>query len=152
MILQNQLLSVQQDRLLYVGESQCTGCNIYYFDADTLQPKSSFLKNGSGITNETRDIFHIGDSVFWANYCLSDTDAEKTIGRYGEWSHGSVNYASAELVSTFEGLFLTDTCECILNYADEEFYYEYILISKSNNIFFRSKDYDRNMIIGINFN
>ena len=74
----------------------------------------------------------------------------------GSWSedtadYGSVVFASEELVSTYEGLFLTDTYECIVDYFDAGFEFEYILVSDSYNIFFRRRTFDKNIIIGINF-
>lgn len=142
----------KKDNILYIGETACTGCGLYYFDATTLQLKSFFKKDNYGIMNHTRDIFHIGDEIFWGNYRLSDTNAKELIGRYGVAEYGSVNFASNAVVSTYEGLFLTDTYECIVNYFDDDFDYEYILVTDSYNVFFRDRDYlKRNIIIGVNF-
>ncbi len=142
----------KQDNILYIGETGSSGCAIFYYDATTLEFKSVFRKNNYGIFNHTRDIFHIGDEIFWGNYRLSDTNANQIVGRYGVGDYGSVNFASAELVSTFEGIFLADTYECIVNYFDADFDFEYLLVTKSYNIFFRDRDFDRNIIIGLNFN
>lgn len=101
--------------------------------------------------NHTRDIFHVGNEIFWGNYRLSDTNAKQTVGRYGVNNYGSVNFASKELVSTFEGLFLTDTYECVVNYFNAGFKFEYILVTKSYNIFFRARSIDKNIILGVNF-
>lgn len=141
----------KQDNILYIGETGSTGNTIFYYDATTLQLKSLFRKNDYGIMNHTKEIFHIGNEIFWGNYRLSDTNAKEIIGRYGEADYGSVNFASEELVSTFEGIFLTDTHECIVNYFDAGFKFEYILVTKSNNVFFRARSIDRNIIIGVNF-
>lgn len=62
-----------------------------------------------------------------------------------------MNFASKDFVSTFEGLFLTDTYECIIDYFDAGFKFEYMLVTKSDNIFFRARSIDRNIIIGVNF-
>ncbi len=126
----------KQDNILYIGETGTTGSTLFYYDATTLQLKSVFNKNDYGIMNHTRDIFHVGNEVFWGNYRLSDTNAKQIVGRYGVGDYGSVNFVSEELVSTFEGLFLTDTYECVVNYFDAGFKFEYILVSKSYNIFF----------------
>lgn len=141
----------KQDNLLYVGETGTTGSALYYYDATTLQLKSVFRKNDYGIMNHTRDIFHVGDEIFWGNYRLSDTNAKQIVGRYGVADYGSVNFASAELVSTFEGLFLTDTYECIVNYFDANFDFQYILVTRSYNVFFRERSFDNNIILGVNF-
>lgn len=141
----------KQDNVLYIGETGSSGCDLFYYDATTLQLKSIFRKNDYGMWNHTRDIFHVGDDIFWGNYRFSDTDANQIIGRYGAWNYGSVNFASNELVSTFEGLFLADTYECIINYADAGFKFEYILVTKSNSIFFRHRSIDTNIILGVNF-
>jgi hypothetical protein len=141
----------KQDNILYIGESGMTGSTLYYYDATTLQLKSLFRKDDYGIMNHTRDIFHVGNEIFWGNYRLSDTKAKQIVGRYGVANYGSVNFASKELVSTFEGVFLTDTYECIINYFDAGFKFQYILATKSNNIFFRARSIDRNIIIGVNF-
>lgn len=141
----------QEDRILYVGESGSSGSGLYYYDADTLTLKSSFKKNNYGITNHTREIFHVGDDIFWGGYRLSDTNARDLIGKYGTKSYGSVVFASEELVSTYEGLFLTETYECIINYFDAGFNFEYILVSDSYNVFFRQRSMDRNIIVGVNF-
>lgn len=141
----------KQDNILYIGETDSSGCALYYFDATTLQLKSKFEKNDYGIYNHTRDIFHIGDEIFWGNYRFSDTNAKEIIGRYGEGGYGSVNFASKDVVSTFEGLFLTDTYECIINYFDDDFPFEYVLVTKSNNVFFRKRGFDANIIVGVNF-
>ena len=101
--------------------------------------------------NHTRDIFHVGNEVFWGNYRFSDTDAKQIVGRYGEVDYGSVNFVSEELVSTFEGIFLADTYECIVNYFDAGFKFEYILVTESYNVFFRARAIDKNVIIGVNF-
>ena len=101
--------------------------------------------------NHTREIFHVGDQIFWGNYCLSDTNAKQLIGRYGTADYGSMVYASEDLVSTYDGIFLTDTFECIIDYDKTSFDYEYLLISESYNIFFRQRSYDAKVIIGINF-
>lgn len=148
---QPKLFLNKQDNILYIGETGTTGSTLFYYDATTLQLKSVFRKNGYGIMNHTRDIFHIGDEIFWGNYRLSDTDAKQIVGRYGEVDYGSVNFASEELVSTYEGIFLTDTYECIVNYFDAGFEFEYILVTESNNVFFRARSIDRNIILGVNF-
>ena len=101
--------------------------------------------------NHTREIFHIGDYVFWGNYCLSDTNAKELIGRYGTVSYGSLTFVSEDIVSTFEGIFLTETGEFIVDFSDAGFDFEYVLVSDSNNIFFRSRGLDTNLIIGVNF-
>ena len=141
----------KEDGILYIGECKSSGSAIYYYDADTLEQKSVFKKNNYGITNHTREIFHVGDMIFWGNYCLSDTVATQLIGRYGTADYGSVVFASEELVSTYEGLFLTDTYECIINYFDADFDFEYLIVSKSYNLFFRQRTFDKNIIIGLNF-
>lgn len=141
----------KQDNILYIGETGSTGSDLFYYDATTLQLKSVFQKNDYGIMNHTRDIFHVGDEIFWGNYRLSDTNAKQISGRYGEADYGSVNFASKEFVSTFEGLFLTDTYECIINYSDAGFKFEYILVTESNNVFFRARGIDSNIILGVNF-
>ena len=142
----------KEDRILYIGERGSSGSGIYYFDADTLALKSVFKKDNYGIFNHTREIFHIGDTIFWGNYCLSDTNANHLIARYGTAAYGSVVFATEELVATYEGVFLTDTCECIVNYFDANFEFEYILVSSSYNVFFRMRSYvDGNIILGINF-
>ena len=141
----------KQDNILYIGETGSSGSALYYYDATTLQLKSVFKKNDYGIMNHTRDIFHVGDEIFWGNYRLSDTNAKQISGRYGEADYGSVNFASKEFVSTFEGLFLTDTYECIINYFDAGFKFEYILVTESDNVFFRARSIDRNIILGVNF-
>ncbi|MBR5224008.1 MAG: hypothetical protein IKV81_07585, partial [Clostridia bacterium] len=141
----------KQDNILYIGETDNSGCVLFYYDATTLQLKSKFKKNNYGMWNHTRDIFHIGDEIFWGNYRFSDTNAKEIIGRYGEGEYGSVNFASKEVVSTYEGLYLTDTYECIINYFDDDFPFEYVLVTKSNNVFFRDRDFDANIIVGVNF-
>ena len=141
----------KQDNILYIGETGSSGSGLFYYDATTLQLKSVFKKNDYGIMNHTRDIFHVGDEIFWGNYRFSDTQAKQVVGRYGEANYGSVNFASEEFVSTFEGLFLTDTYECIINYFDAGFKFEYILVTESNNVFFRARSIDRNIILGVNF-
>ncbi|MBR6533135.1 MAG: hypothetical protein IKT44_01745 [Clostridia bacterium] len=141
----------KEDNILYIGETGHTGSTLFYYDATTLQLKSIFRKNDYGLFNHTRDIFHVGNEIFWANYRLSDTNANEIVGRYGEGDYGSVNFASEELVSTFEGIFLTDTYECVVNYFDARFRFEYILVTESNNIFFRARSIDKNIILGINF-
>ena len=141
----------KQNNILYIGETGHTGSTLYYFDAKTLQLKSLFRKNDYGIMNHTRDIFLIENEVFWGNYRLSATNAKQIVGRYGKVDYGSVNFASKELVSTFEGLFLADTYECIVNYFDAKFKFEYVLTTESNNFFFRERSFDKNIILGVNF-
>ncbi len=141
----------KEDRILYIGESQSSGSAIYYYDADTLSLKSVFKKDDYGITNHSREIFHVGNDIFWGGYRLSDTNAKHLIGRYGTNSWGSMTFASEELVSTYEGLFLTDTYECVINYREADFDFEHILVSDSYNVFFRKRYDDKNIIIGINF-
>ena len=141
----------KEDRILYIGESGTSGSDLYYFDADTLELKSVFTKNNYGIWNHTREIFHYGDEIFWGNYRLSDTDATELIGRYGTEDSGSLTFVSEEIVSTYEGLFLTETYECIVNYWEADFDFEYILISESYNVFFRQRSGDQNIIVGVNF-
>ena len=141
----------KQDNILCVGETGTSGSALFYYDATTLELKSVFRKSNYGLFNHTRDIFHVGNEIFWGNYRISDIDANQVVGRYGEADYGSVNFASNELVSTFEGLFLADTCECIVNYFDARFPFEYILVTKSYNVFFRARSVDKNIIIGVNF-
>ena len=140
-----------EDRILYIGETGSSGSALYYFDADTLALKSVFKKNDYGIMNHTREIFHYGDEIFWGSYRLSDTNAKELIGKYGTYDYGSVTFVSDEMVSTYEGLFLTDTYECVINYFNAGFKFEYILVSDSYNIFFRKRIGDENIIVGINF-
>lgn len=142
----------KQDNILYIGETGSTGSTLYYYDATTLQLKSMFRKNNYGIMNHTRDIFHVGNEVYWGSYCISDTNAKEIVGKYGVANYGSVTFASEELVSTFEGIFLADTYECVVNYFDAGFNFEYLLVTKSYNFFFRARSVDKNIIIGVNFN
>ena len=72
-------------------------------------------------------------------------------GKYGALDYGSVTFVSDELVSTYEGLFLTETYECVINYFDAGFDFQYMLVSDSYNVFFRKRIGDQNIIIGINF-
>ena len=141
----------KEDGILYIGETGTTGSAIYYYDANTLILKSVFKKDEYGIMNHTREIFHVGDYIFWGNYCLSDKNAKELICRYGTASYGSVTFASEEMVSTYEGLFLTDTGECVIDYYEAGFDYEYLMVSESYNVFFRERGYDVDTIIGVNF-
>ena len=145
------ILLNKEDNILYIGESRSTGSAIYYYDPDTLERKSKFEKDNYGITNHTREIFHVGDMIFWGNYCLSDTNAAELLARYGTATYGSVNFASEEIVSTYEGLFLTDTYECIVDYDDVQTEFQYVLVTESENIFFRTRSFDKNIIVGVNF-
>lgn len=141
----------KEDNILYIGETATSGSALYYYDATTLKMKGVFRKNNYGIFNHTKSIFHIDDEIFWGNYRFSDTDIKQIIGKYGEDDTGSVNFASKQLVSTYEGVFLTETYECIINYFDAKFEYEYILITESKNFFFRQRSFDKNIILGVNF-
>lgn len=141
----------KEDNILYIGETGSTGSTLYYYNATTLECNSFFRKNDYGIMNHTRDIFHIGNDIFWGCYRLSDTDANRIIGSYGSTNYGSMNFASAELVSTFDGIFLTDTYECIVDYFDAGFQFDYMLLTKSNNVFFRERGLNENIIVGVNF-
>jgi len=49
------------------------------------------------------------------------------------------------------GLFITDTYECVVNYFNAGFDFEYILISESYNFFFRERLIEKNIIVGVNF-
>ena len=140
----------KEDRILYVGECGSSGSALYYFDADTLEFKSSFKKGDYGIWNHTREIYHIGDDIFWGNYRLSDTNAKELIGQYGTASYGSIVFASNEVVSTYEGLFLTDTYECIINYYEAGFDFDCMIVSNDYNVFFRQSNPYGNIIIGVN--
>ena len=142
----------KEDGILYIGETNSSGSAIYYYDADTLEQLSVFKKDNYGLTNHIRDIFHVGDDIFWGDYRLSDTNAKELIGKYGSKSYGSTVFASENLVSTYDGLFLTDTYECIINYSNAGFDYDYLLVTESNNFFFRQRGYSVNTIIGVNFN
>ena len=141
----------KEDGILYIGETGTTGSAIYYYDANTLIQKSVFRKDNYGIMNHTRDIFHVGEYIFWGNYCLSDKNAKELIRRYGTANYGSVTFASEEMVSTYEGLFLTDTGECVIDYYEAGFNYKYVLVSESYNVFFRERGFEVDTIIGVNF-
>ena len=145
------ILLNKEDNILHIGESRSTGSTIYYYDATTLECLSMFRKDNYGLTNHTREIFHVGDMIFWGNYCLSDTNAAELLARYGTATYGSVNFASEEIVSTYEGLFLTDTYECIVDYDDVQTEFQYVLVTESENIFFRTRSFDKNIIVGVNF-
>ena len=101
--------------------------------------------------NHTREIIHIGDDIFWGNFRLSDVSPKQIIGKYGTAAYGSVTFASHELVATYEGLFLTDTYECVIKRSDTGFPFEYVLVSDSYHVFFRQRIFDKNVILGINF-
>ena len=141
----------REDGILYIGESGSTGSALYYYDAETMALLGMFEKNDYGIMNHTREIFHVDDRIFWGNYCLSDTNPKELVARYGTVDYGSMVFASEELVSTYEGLFLTDTCECIVDYFDAGSDFRYILVSESCNIFLRTRSFDTNIIVGVNF-
>ena len=144
------LLFNGEDGILYIGETESTGSTLYYFDAETLTVASAFRKNDYGILNHTREIIHVGDEIFWGSFRLSDTNAKELHGRYGGAnSWGSVTFASETLVSTYEGLFLTETYECVIDYARDGF--EYLLVTDSNHVFFRQRSGDKNVILGLNF-
>lgn len=142
----------EKDNLLYIGESRSTGSGIYYYDATTLELKSEFRKNGYGVNNHTRKIFHANDMVFWSYYALSDTDASRSIFTYGLTTSSSVTFANADVVATYEGLFLTNTYQLIVDCNDSSFYYQHLLITESNNVFFRNHDTNPKIIYGVNFN
>lgn len=141
----------KEDGILYVGETGITGSTLYYYDANSLLLKSMFKKNDYGIMNHSREIFHLGDEIFWGSYRLSDTNAKELVGKYGTADWGSMTFVSEDVVSTYEGLFLAGTYECIIDYHEAGFDFEYILISDSYNIFFRRRISDENIIIGVNF-
>ena len=141
----------KENNILYIGECNSNGSAIYYLDASTLALKSMFKKDNYGITNHTREIFHIGNDIFWGNYRLSDTNARELVGRYGTADYGSVTFASEEAISTYEGLFITETYECVIDYFDAGFNFEYILVSQSYNFFFRQRSFEKNIIFGVNF-
>ena len=141
----------REDGILYIGESQSTGSALYYYDAETMALLGMFEKNDYGIMNHTREIFHVDDRIFWGNYCLSDTNPKELVARYGTVDYGSMVFASEELVSTYEGLFLTDTCECIVDYFEAGSDFRYILVSESCNIFLRTRSFDTNIIVSVNF-
>ena len=141
----------KEDRILCIGESHSSGSKLLYYNADTLELIGIFEKNDYGIYNNTREMFHIGDTIYWGNYAISDTNPKQLIGKYGTDDAGSLVYVSEELVSTHEGLFLTDTYECIIDYYDAKFDFKSLIITDSYNIFFRNTSLDKNMIIGINF-
>ena len=141
----------KEDRILCVGESGYTGSSLYYYDADTLALKSFFQKDGYGIMNHTREIYHIGDDIFWGGYRISDTNAKELIGQYGTASYGSTVFACEDVVSTYEGLFLTDTYECIIDYYETGFDFDSMIVSESYNVFFRQSRGTKNIIIGVNF-
>ena len=140
-----------EDRILYIGETNSSGCKIYYYDADTLEMIGVFAKDNYGMQNHTREMFHIGDTIYWSSYALSDTTPKDLIGKYGISSTGSMVYASEELISTHEGLFLTETYECIIDYQEAKFDFKSLIVTDSYNLFFRNTILDQNMIIGINF-
>ena len=101
--------------------------------------------------NHTREIFHIGNEIFWGDYRLSDTNARELVGKYGTSSYGSTVFASEDVVSTHAGLFLTDTYECVVDYGKAQFNFKHLIVTQSLNIFFRESDGDQNIIIGLNF-
>ena len=140
-----------EDRILYIGESNSSGSALYYFDADTLKQKSVFKKNNYGIMNHAREIFHIGDEIFWGNFRLSDTNANEIHGKYGTVDYGNMVFASEEVVSTSQGLYLTETYECIIDYYYDDFDFEHILVTDSDCIFFRKMTLEKNILVGVNF-
>lgn len=141
----------EKDNILYIGESKSTGCSLYYYNATTLELKNEFTKNGYGISNNTRELFHVNDAVFWSYYKISDTNSSQLISTYGQTVASSVTFATTDYVSTHEGVFLADTGELIVSCKDTNFYYDYLLITKSNNVFFRSEYTNENVIYGINY-
>jgi hypothetical protein len=142
----------KEDGILYVGECKTTGSTLYYYDTETLEMIGKFKKDNYGIMNHTREIFKVGDDIFWGSFRLSATDPKELIGKYGSKDYGSTVYASEELVSTYDGLFLTDTYECIVNYSDADFRYEYLIVTESNNFFFRQRSINQEILVGVNFN
>ena len=140
----------KEDKILCIGESGSSGSAIYYFDSETLVLKSVFEKNDYGIKNHTREIFHVGDYIFWGGYRISDTDATELIGHYGTESYGSMGFVSEEIVSTYKGLYLTDTYECVVNYTDSGFSYINVIVTDSNNVFFRGRG-EAEFIITVDF-
>ena len=141
----------KEDRILYIGETNSSGCDLFYYDADTLQQKSVFEKDDYGIPNNTREIFHVGDVIYWGYFCISDTNARELIGQFGSNSYGTLAFASEDAIITTKGIYLPDTYECIVNYDDFSLEYKRILISESGNVFLRSEFYGGKEIIGINF-
>ena len=70
----------KEDNIIYIGETGSSISDLYYYDANTFKLKSKFILDNF---NHTREIFHIGDEIFWGNCRLSDTNAKQIIGRYG---------------------------------------------------------------------
>ena len=142
----------KEERILYIGESDSSGCSLYYYNADTLELIGVFQKNNYGVSYASREMFLIEDTLYWGNYAISATNPDELLKHYGTSDSGNLVYASKYLVSTYDGLFLTDTCECIVDYFKAGFDFRSILITDSYNIFFRQTVLDKNIIIGINFN
>jgi len=150
------ILLDKEKRILYVGESGSSGCVLYYYDADSLILKNRFCelrgKWEYGHRNHTREMFHISDEIFWGCYRFSDTNAEDVKGYYDDvYKEGDLTFVTKDLVATYEGLFLADTYECVVDYSDAEFDFKYILISDDYYIFFRSGDANEHIIYGLNF-
>lgn len=141
----------REDRILYIGETGHSSSALFYYNADTSEEIGVFRKNDYGIINHTREIIHIGDDIFWGSFRLSDVSPKQIIGKYGTADYGSVTFASHDLVATYEGLFLTDTYECVIKRSDTGFPFEYVLVSESYHVFFRQRTFDKNIILGINF-
>ena len=145
------LLLNKEDGILYIGEANYTGSILYYYDAETLNFKSKFLKNNHGIDNKTREIFHVGDNVYWGSYCFSDTNAEEIKCEFGAPNTGSMLYASQSAVFTEEGIFNANTYEYIVRYSELNFDFKEIVISETGNIFAKRSTPDETIIINIKF-
>ena len=145
------LLLNKEDGILYIGEANYTGSVLYYYDAETLNFKSKFVKNNYGIYNKTREIFHVDDNVYWGSYCFSDTNAEEIKCEFGTPNTGSMLYASQSAVFTEEGIFNANTYEYIVRYSEWNFDFKEIVISETGNIFVKRNTPDETIIINIKF-
>lgn len=142
----------KEDRLLYIGETSSSGCDLFYVDADTLEFKGTFSKDGYGVHNSSRQLFHFDNKVVWGNYCFSDTNINQIYCVYGDPENVCTYYATKDYVVTREGIFNTNTAECIMKYTFSDDHYKDAIITESYNIFFKRDTSNRKAILGVNMN
>ena len=71
---------------------------------------------------------------------------------YGDPENVCTYYATKDYVVTREGIFNTNTAECIMKYTFSDDRYKDAIITESYNIFFKRDTSNRKVILGVNMN
>lgn len=104
-------IAINKDKnILYIGESGLSGSDLYYFSIDKNEVISKNNHEGYGFPFPKRSVIFHGESVYYAGRSF---DAENANVINGQYTEGTINYVTENLVLTADEIYDKGSFELI---------------------------------------